>query len=95
MTAPEIWLTGPAPDIPALLQPVAHSLLQSRSELHATLATIAPDDVWVSAMAFVLPLAGRTDDSCVYATRLLGTRIDMGRGQLDERGRDLAAGDAP
>ena len=48
MTAPEIWLTGPVPDIPALLQPVAHSLLQSRSELHATLATIAPDDVWVT-----------------------------------------------
>ena len=46
--APEIWLTGPVPDIPALLQPVAHSLLQSRSELHATLATVAPDDAWVT-----------------------------------------------
>jgi uncharacterized damage-inducible protein DinB len=45
--APEVWLTGPVPDIPALLQPVAHSLLQSRKELHATLATLAPADVWV------------------------------------------------
>ena len=46
--APEIWLTGPVPEIPALLQPVAHSLLQSRDELRATLATLAPADVWVT-----------------------------------------------
>ena len=46
--APEIWLTGPVPDIPALLQPVAHSLLQSRDELRATLASLAPADVWVT-----------------------------------------------
>jgi uncharacterized damage-inducible protein DinB len=45
---PEIWLTGPVPDIPALLQPVAHSLLQSREELHRTLAALAPADVWVT-----------------------------------------------
>ena len=46
--APEIWLTGPVAEIPALLQPVAHSLLQSRDELHATLATLAPADVWLT-----------------------------------------------
>lgn len=46
--APEIWLTGPVPDIPALLQPVAHSLLQSRDELHATLPMLAPADVWLT-----------------------------------------------
>jgi hypothetical protein len=46
--APEIWLTGPLPDIPALLQPVAHSLLQSRDELRATLATLAPADIWLT-----------------------------------------------
>ena len=44
----EVWLTGPVPDVPALLQPVAHSLLQSRDELHATLATLTPADVWVT-----------------------------------------------
>ena len=46
--APEVWLRGPLADIPALLQPVAHSLLQSREELHATLATLAPADMWVT-----------------------------------------------
>ena len=43
-----MWLTGPVAEIPALLQPVAHSLLQSRDELHATLATLAPADVWLT-----------------------------------------------
>lgn len=45
---PEVWLRGALPDVPALLQPVAHSLLQSREELHATLATMSPGDVWVT-----------------------------------------------
>jgi hypothetical protein len=33
MTEPEVWLRGPIDGIPPLLQPVAHSLLQSRREL--------------------------------------------------------------
>jgi hypothetical protein len=45
---PEVWLRGALPDVPALLQPVAHSLLQSREELHATLAALSPADVWVT-----------------------------------------------
>jgi uncharacterized damage-inducible protein DinB len=43
---PEAWLRGPLPDIPPALQPVAHSLLQSREELHATLSRLSPDDLW-------------------------------------------------
>lgn len=46
--APEVWLRGPISDVPALLQPVAHSLLQSREELHATLAGLSPGDVWIT-----------------------------------------------
>jgi uncharacterized damage-inducible protein DinB len=46
--APEVCLRGPLADIPALLQPVAHSLLQSREELHATLAGLSPADIWVT-----------------------------------------------
>ena len=46
--APEVWLRGPVSDIPPLLQPVAHSLLQSREELHAALATLSPGDVWTA-----------------------------------------------
>ena len=46
--APEVWLRGPLSDVPALLQPVAHSLLQSREELHETLSGLDPADVWVT-----------------------------------------------
>src|SRR5918995_6994432 len=46
--APEVWLRGPIPEIPPLLQPVAHSLLQSREELHAALAGLSPADVWTT-----------------------------------------------
>ncbi|MDN3547865.1 DinB family protein [Mucilaginibacter aquaedulcis] len=31
---PEVWLRGPLKNIPALLQPVAHALLQAREELN-------------------------------------------------------------
>jgi len=39
---PEVWLRGPLPDVPALLQPVAHSLLQCREEAHRKLADLSP-----------------------------------------------------
>ena len=42
----EVWLRGPVPDIPALLQPVAHALLQCREELTANLMGLAPEQVW-------------------------------------------------
>ncbi|SHL81076.1 DinB family protein [Hymenobacter psychrotolerans] len=34
---PEYWLRGPLPDVPPLLQPVAHALLQARAEVQAAL----------------------------------------------------------
>lgn len=37
---PEVWLRGPLPDVPPLLQPVAHSLLQCREEVEAKLSTL-------------------------------------------------------
>ena len=30
---PEVWLRGPLPEIPLLLQPAAHALLQSKEEV--------------------------------------------------------------
>lgn len=38
MSDPEVWLRGPIDGIPVLLQPVAHSLLQSREEVERLLA---------------------------------------------------------
>ncbi|MBF9221681.1 DinB family protein [Hymenobacter ruricola] len=38
----EVWLRGPLPGVPALLQPVAHALLQAREELTAALHDFPP-----------------------------------------------------
>lgn len=45
--APEYWLAGPIDGVPALLQPVAHALLQSRREVEALIAVFPPDLYWV------------------------------------------------
>jgi uncharacterized damage-inducible protein DinB len=34
---PEFWLRGPVPNVPPLLQPVAHALLQARHEVETAL----------------------------------------------------------
>lgn len=46
MSQPEVWLRGPIADIPPLLQPVAHSLLQCRDELSSCLAGLSPERIW-------------------------------------------------
>ncbi len=45
---PEVWLRGPLPDVPPLLQPVAHSLLQSREEMHTALSRVSAADLWIT-----------------------------------------------
>jgi len=46
MPQAEVWLRGPVPDVPGLLQPVAHALLQCREELAATLAGLTTEQIW-------------------------------------------------
>jgi uncharacterized damage-inducible protein DinB len=43
---PEVWLRGPLPEIPALLQPVAHALLQAREEVNAELKNFPEHLLW-------------------------------------------------
>jgi hypothetical protein len=45
MAEPEVWLCGPIDGVAPLLQPVAHSLLQSRRELAAELPGLAPAEL--------------------------------------------------
>jgi hypothetical protein len=47
-TRPEVWLRGAVPEIPGLLQPVAHSLLQCREELQATIPRLSAEQLWTS-----------------------------------------------
>ena len=45
MSIPEVWLRGALPDIPLLLQPVAHSLLQSHQEIVRYLPGLNPAQI--------------------------------------------------
>jgi uncharacterized damage-inducible protein DinB len=42
----EHWLQGPVPDVPALLQPVAHAILQARAEVKKALTDFPDDRIW-------------------------------------------------
>jgi hypothetical protein len=48
MSEPEVWLLGALPDVAPLLQPVAHSLLQCRLEVRATVPTLTVTTVWAT-----------------------------------------------
>lgn len=45
MAEPEVWLRGPVAGVPALLQPVAHSLLQSLEELRREMSDLSPAEL--------------------------------------------------
>ncbi len=42
----EYWLRGALPSIPALLQPVAHALLQANMEIKNAMASFPEDKLW-------------------------------------------------
>lgn len=42
----EVWLRGPLPQIPPLLQPVAHALLQAREEVQALGNNFPENKLW-------------------------------------------------
>lgn len=44
--APEVWLRGPLANIPSVLQPVAHALLQAREEVVALLQNFPDALLW-------------------------------------------------
>src|SRR3954468_1811870 len=43
---PEVWMRGPVPGIPPLLQPVAHALLQCLEETRAVVSPLSADHLW-------------------------------------------------
>ncbi|RTQ50843.1 DinB family protein [Hymenobacter gummosus] len=69
----EVWLRGPLPDMPPLLQPVAHALLQAREEVQAALAGFPTERLWqqpagVASVGFHLRhLTGVLDRLLTYA----------------------------
>ena len=69
----EVWQRGPVANIPPLLQPVAHTLLQAREEVQALIALLDDDKLWnrpagVASPAFHLKhLSGVLDRLFTYA----------------------------
>jgi uncharacterized damage-inducible protein DinB len=70
---PEVWLQGPLPEIPALLQPVAHALLQAQAEVKTYMQGFPEHLLWVrpanvASVGFHLKhLAGVLDRLFTYA----------------------------
>lgn len=70
---PEVWLRGPLPEVPPLLQPVAHALLQACEEVAEILADfpaakLAERPLGLASVGFHLRhLAGVLDRTFTYA----------------------------
>lgn len=73
MSEPEVWLRGALPDVAPMLQPVAHSLLQCRLEVRATVPTLSDSELWArpggaaSATYHVRHAIGSLDRLFTYA----------------------------
>ncbi|MRI00959.1 DUF664 domain-containing protein [Kriegella sp. EG-1] len=73
MAKQEVWLSGPIPDIPALLQPTAHALLQSVREIKKYLIGFPEEKLWIkpferASVGFHLQhLTGVLDRMLTYA----------------------------
>ena len=84
----EYWLRGPVENTPALLQPVAHALLQARDEIGDALKDFPDSLLWqkpagVASVAFHLQhIPGAIDRLFTYAT---------GNTLSEEQLHDLAA----
>ncbi|WP_179414863.1 DinB family protein [Mucilaginibacter sp. E4BP6] len=70
---PEVWLRGPLQGIPALLQPVAHALLQAREEVNRLMTDFPDDLLWEKVASMASPgfhlqhMAGVLDRLYTYA----------------------------
>lgn len=73
MKEPEFWLRGPVAGVPALLQPVAHALLQAEKEVTETMNDFPPQKLWsqpaglASAGFHLQHLSGVLDRLFTYA----------------------------
>jgi uncharacterized damage-inducible protein DinB len=72
-TRPEVWLRGPIEGVPALLQPVAHALLQAVEEVETALRGFPEELLWtrptgVASVGFHLQhVVGVVDRLFTYA----------------------------
>ena len=88
MGTPEAWLRGPVDNVPPLLQPVAHALVQCREEIEAHLSGLSPEQIWrapngaASVGYHVRHAAGSLDRLFTYAR---GARLSDDQRQVLEQ----------
>ena len=69
----EVWQRGPVKDIPLLLQPVAHALLQAKEELNSLMINFSDNLLWIKPAGLASPafhlqhLSGVLDRVFTYA----------------------------
>lgn len=79
----EVWQRGPVENVPALLQPVGHAILESREEVHQIMENFPEELLWdkpagVASPAFHLQhIAGVIDRLFTYARKELLTEDQM------------------
>jgi len=72
---PEVWLRGPLNNVPCLLQPVAHALLQAREEIDLLMEGFPAELLWEKPASLASPgfhlqhLTGVLDRLFTYANR--------------------------
>jgi hypothetical protein len=72
-TSGPVWLQGPVAGVPALLQPVAHALVEAANDARDLLANLTRDALWArpggaASVGFhLLHAAGSVDRLCTYA----------------------------
>jgi len=52
---PEYWLRGALDQVPALLQPVAHTLLQVRAEVNTVISGLSEENLWMQPNGVAAP----------------------------------------
>lgn len=99
-TQPEPWLRGPVPDVPPLLQPVAHALLQAVEDIRRVVTPLDSSALWArpggaASVGFhVRHVAGALDRLFTYARGDMLSREQLaslkGETAPDEQGRATA-----
>lgn len=95
---PEVWLRGPVENIPSLLQPVAHALLQAKEEVNELMKDFPDQLLWIrpsgaaSAGFHLQHLSGVLDRLFTYANgnRLSEQQLNALRSEGDPQTRATA-----
>lgn len=97
----EVWLRGPLPRVPALLQPVAHALLQAKEEVNRLMAEFPEILLWIKPINMASPgfhiqhMTGVIDRLFTYADNrpLTQQQLDFlhSEGELPQKEDSVAA----